>query len=400
MYLCVSIQTYDNFLTSIRFYRSLVTIARSAIAAELMGRVKLKIKRLENISNRQVTFSKRRNGILKKAKELSVLCDIDIILLMFSPTGKPTLFTGQRSNIDEVIAKFARLTPQERAKRKLESLEALKKTFKKLDHDVNIQDFAGASQSAEDLSNHAMMLRSQLADIHKRLSYWSNPDKIDNIEHLKQMEDSLRESLDRIRIHKENFGQQKLIPLDCMSQFQNGLHLPLMMANTQEDQNLPWHPNNENQNLILPEKQNYMPHRDGECSGMSITNYSGLFGAGKQLEMDGAGKVDCTRQDGGLAELCSTSNLRPQLSEQFPFHPYGNLNFQQSKEVKPETATSLHGFLDYSMNCNFEMPRPVYNDNVCHAWNPDPGPCPLPMIDGNSYSQSPQPDHLMTNNQN
>ncbi|CAH1428356.1 unnamed protein product [Lactuca virosa] len=174
-----------------------------------MGRVKLKIKRLENIGNRQVTFSKRRNGILKKAKELSVLCDIDIILLMFSPTGKPTLFTGQRSNIDEVIAKFARLTPQERAKRKLESLEALKKTFKKLDHDVNIQDFAGASsQSAEDLSNHAMMLRSQLSELHKRLSYWSNPDKIENVEHLKQMEDSLRESLDRIRIHKST---------DCIS---------------------------------------------------------------------------------------------------------------------------------------------------------------------------------------
>ncbi|KAI3686510.1 hypothetical protein L1987_80189 [Smallanthus sonchifolius] len=138
-------QTFFHFLTSIRFYRSSLTIATSVIAAELMGRVKLKIKRLENISNRQVTFSKRRNGILKKAKELSVLCDIDIILLLFSPTGKPTLFTGQRSNIDEVIAKFARLTPQERAKRKLESLEALKKTFKKLDHDVNIQDFAGAS---------------------------------------------------------------------------------------------------------------------------------------------------------------------------------------------------------------------------------------------------------------
>ena len=120
---------------------------------------------------------------------------------------------------------------------------------------------------------------------------------------------------------------------------------------------------------------------------MPITNFSGLFGGGKQLEMDGAGKIESSRQDGGLAELCSTSNLRPQFSEQFPFHPYGNLNFQQSKEVKPETATSLQGFLDFSMNCNFEMPRPVYNDNVCHAWNPEPGPCPLPMIDGNSYSQ-------------
>ncbi|CAH1428355.1 unnamed protein product [Lactuca virosa] len=352
-----------------------------------MGRVKLKIKRLENIGNRQVTFSKRRNGILKKAKELSVLCDIDIILLMFSPTGKPTLFTGQRSNIDEVIAKFARLTPQERAKRKLESLEALKKTFKKLDHDVNIQDFAGASsQSAEDLSNHAMMLRSQLSELHKRLSYWSNPDKIENVEHLKQMEDSLRESLDRIRIHKENFGQQKLIPLDCTNQFQNGLHLPLMMTNTQEDQTLQWLPNNENQNLILADKQNYIPQRDGECSGVSLSNYSGLF-TSKGIEME---KVDRSRQAvGGLAELCSTSN--------FPFSPFGNLNFPQTKEMKPDTSTSLQGFLDYSINCNFEMPRNVYNDNLCNPWNPEPVPCPLPMIYGNSYSQ--QPDHLMSNNE-
>ncbi|ONI08698.1 hypothetical protein PRUPE_5G195000 [Prunus persica] len=107
----------------------------------LMGRVKLKIKKLESSGNRQVTFSKRRNGILKKAKELSILCDVDIVLLMFSPTGRPTLLQGERSTVEEIISKFAQLTPQERAKRKLESLEALKKTFKKLDHDVNVQEF-------------------------------------------------------------------------------------------------------------------------------------------------------------------------------------------------------------------------------------------------------------------
>lgn len=61
-----------------------------------MGRVKLKIKKLESISNRQVTFSKRKSGILKKAKELSILCDIDIALLMFSPTGKAILLQGER----------------------------------------------------------------------------------------------------------------------------------------------------------------------------------------------------------------------------------------------------------------------------------------------------------------
>jgi len=60
-----------------------------------MGRVKLKIKRLESTSNRQVTYTKRKNGILKKAKELSILCDIDIVLLMFSPTGRATAFHGE-----------------------------------------------------------------------------------------------------------------------------------------------------------------------------------------------------------------------------------------------------------------------------------------------------------------
>lgn len=109
-----------------------------------MGRVKLKIQRLENLSSRQVTYGKRRAGILKKAQEISVLCDIDIILLMFSPTGKPSIFRGPRSNIDEMIAKYAQLTPKERAKRRLESLETLKRNFKKLDQDVDIEEFLNA----------------------------------------------------------------------------------------------------------------------------------------------------------------------------------------------------------------------------------------------------------------
>jgi hypothetical protein len=88
-----------------------------------MGRVKLKIKKLENTNGRQSTFAKRKNGILKKANELSILCDIDIVLLMFSPTGKAAICCGTRSSMEEVIAKFSQVTPQERTKRKFESLE-------------------------------------------------------------------------------------------------------------------------------------------------------------------------------------------------------------------------------------------------------------------------------------
>lgn len=60
-----------------------------------MGRVKLKIKRLDNTNGRQATFAKRKHGIMKKATELSILCDIDILLLMFSPTGKPSISSGK-----------------------------------------------------------------------------------------------------------------------------------------------------------------------------------------------------------------------------------------------------------------------------------------------------------------
>lgn len=61
-----------------------------------MGRVKLQIKRIENTTNRQVTFSKRRNGLIKKAYELSVLCDVDVALIMFSPSGRVSLFSGNK----------------------------------------------------------------------------------------------------------------------------------------------------------------------------------------------------------------------------------------------------------------------------------------------------------------
>ena len=53
-----------------------------------MTRKKIQIKKIENISSRQVTFSKRRKGLFKKAQELSTLCDAEIALIVFSATSK------------------------------------------------------------------------------------------------------------------------------------------------------------------------------------------------------------------------------------------------------------------------------------------------------------------------
>ncbi|XP_021733860.1 agamous-like MADS-box protein AGL65 isoform X1 [Chenopodium quinoa] len=354
-----------------------------------MGRVKLKIKRLESSSNRQVTYSKRRTGIIKKARELAILCDIDIVLLMFSPTGKPTLFLGERSNLEQVITKFAQLTPQERAKRKLESLEALKKTFKKCDHDVNIEDFvASSSQTAEELANQVGLLQAQITEAHKRLSCWSNPDKIDNVEHLRQMENSLKESLNQIRLHKDNIGKHQFMSLDCSNQFQNGMHIPLMMGNMQECQLLSWLSSNDNQHLLLSEDTNFLSHRDMKCtSDASLSGYSGYYGDAK-LEMENARQCENARQDcGSLNELTANACMGVQIGEQYPYSPYGNINLPEEKKVMPDNGINFQGNpMDYQIPGHFDMPRSIY-DTRPQPWAPAALQCPIPMFNENSYPQ-------------
>ncbi|KAF5472356.1 hypothetical protein F2P56_009079 [Juglans regia] len=69
-----------------------------------MGRGKIEIKRIENTTNRQVTFCKRRNGLLKKAYELSVLCDAEVALVVFSSRGR--LYEYANNSVKSTIEKY------------------------------------------------------------------------------------------------------------------------------------------------------------------------------------------------------------------------------------------------------------------------------------------------------
>ncbi|CAH9113582.1 unnamed protein product [Cuscuta europaea] len=69
-----------------------------------MGRGKIEIKRIENTTNRQVTFCKRRNGLLKKAYELSVLCDAEVALIVFSSRGR--LYEYANNSVKETIDRY------------------------------------------------------------------------------------------------------------------------------------------------------------------------------------------------------------------------------------------------------------------------------------------------------
>ncbi|KAF3326805.1 MADS-box transcription factor 3 [Carex littledalei] len=80
-------------------------MAESAVArSEKMGRGKIEIKRIENTTNRQVTFCKRRNGLLKKAYELSVLCDAEVALIIFSTRGR--LYEYANNSVKGTIERY------------------------------------------------------------------------------------------------------------------------------------------------------------------------------------------------------------------------------------------------------------------------------------------------------
>ncbi|KAF3543718.1 hypothetical protein DY000_02000431 [Brassica cretica] len=75
-----------------------------------MGRKKLEIKRIENKSSRQVTFSKRRSGLVEKARQLSVLCDASIALLVVSSSRKLYSFSaGDKYDFSSSVSSFISL---------------------------------------------------------------------------------------------------------------------------------------------------------------------------------------------------------------------------------------------------------------------------------------------------
>jgi len=69
-----------------------------------MGRKKIQITRIQDERNRQVTFTKRKFGLMKKAYELSVLCDCEIALIIFNSTNK--LFQYASTDMDKVLLKY------------------------------------------------------------------------------------------------------------------------------------------------------------------------------------------------------------------------------------------------------------------------------------------------------
>ncbi|XP_021674876.2 truncated transcription factor CAULIFLOWER A isoform X1 [Hevea brasiliensis] len=79
-----------------------------------MGRGRVQLKRIENKINRQVTFSKRRSGLLKKAHEISVLCDAEVALIVFSTKGKLFEYSTDSCSMERILERYERYSYADR----------------------------------------------------------------------------------------------------------------------------------------------------------------------------------------------------------------------------------------------------------------------------------------------
>ncbi|XP_078062687.1 myocyte-specific enhancer factor 2D homolog, partial [Mustelus asterias] len=90
-----------------------------------MGRKKIQITRILDERNRQVTFTKRKFGLMKKAYELSVLCDCEIALIIFNHSNK--LFQYASTDMDKVLLKYTEYNEPHESRTNADIVETLKK---------------------------------------------------------------------------------------------------------------------------------------------------------------------------------------------------------------------------------------------------------------------------------
>ncbi|XP_064799108.1 myocyte-specific enhancer factor 2C-like isoform X2 [Oncorhynchus masou masou] len=115
-----------------------------------MGRKKIQIARIMDERNRQVTFTKRKFGLMKKAYELSVLCDCEIALIIFNSTNK--LFQYASTDMDKVLLKYTEYNEPHESRTNSDIVETLrKKGLNGCDSpDIEADDSAGQSPESED----------------------------------------------------------------------------------------------------------------------------------------------------------------------------------------------------------------------------------------------------------
>ncbi|KAL5577450.1 hypothetical protein UlMin_019149 [Ulmus minor] len=200
-----------------------------------MGRGKISIQKIENKSTRQVTFSKRRAGLLKKTHELSVLCDVEIGLIVFSSNGKLYEYCSEASSMDKIIEKY-QLTKGIRIPEYKDHMEHLRSELIHLRNethklDLSLQVYTGenlGSVSFDELCQLERVLENSVEIVRAR-KFELVKQQIENLQTTERMKEKENEEI--CRAIKENEAAL------AMGQYHHQQQMAILSkANQEEDQ--------------------------------------------------------------------------------------------------------------------------------------------------------------------
>ncbi|GAB4840144.1 Agamous-like MADS-box protein ap1 [Ancistrocladus abbreviatus] len=199
-----------------------------------MGRGRVQLKKIENKINRQVTFSKRRGGLVKKAHEISVLCEAEVALIVFSNRGKLFEYSTD-SCMEKILERYERYSYAERQLASNDSESQGNWTF----------EFAKLKAKIELLQrNHRHYLGQDLDSL--------------NMKELQSLEQQLDTALKHIRSRKNQLMHESISELQkkekAMQEQNNLLAKKIKEREKTVAQQLQW----QQQNQHVPDPSNFL----------------------------------------------------------------------------------------------------------------------------------------------
>ncbi|KAK6916158.1 Transcription factor, MADS-box [Dillenia turbinata] len=170
-----------------------------------MGRQRIPIEKIAKQSSLQVTFSKRRAGLFKKASELITLCDAKVALVVFSP-GKNVYSFGY-PQVDSVIDQYLTGIPTSRSSL---SRPHNDETMRELNAELTqvLEELEREQKRSKELDEAIKASATQ--------NWWESPIEQLNVEQLQMLKNALDKLKQQI---EEETEVQKMIAADPLAYY-------------------------------------------------------------------------------------------------------------------------------------------------------------------------------------
>uniref|UniRef100_A0ACD6A5C6 Uncharacterized protein n=2 Tax=Avena sativa TaxID=4498 RepID=A0ACD6A5C6_AVESA len=202
-----------------------------------MGRGKVELKRIDNKISRQVTFAKRRNGLLKKAYELSVLCDAEVALIIFSTRGRLFEFSTS-SCMYKTLERYRSCNYNSQATATPETELSNYQEYLKLKTRVEFLQTTQRNLLGEDLGPLSMkdleQLENQIEISLKNIRSTKSQQSLDQLFELKRKEQQLQDVNKDLRRKIQETSAENVLHMSCQDVGPSGSSGHANQANQQE----------------------------------------------------------------------------------------------------------------------------------------------------------------------